>query len=415
MVGRIVGFAILCLCTGALAVGQTPGRARLSATALLDAYARGQYDVVTADLTQRAGEYPPGPRADYSTDRLLGDLDAAAKRWVPAEGAGAADRRRLIAATVALEISHAYTTLWTRERAPFVLWACSLLRKTPPATTTEAERLWELTSVAALLEYSGFSLLVTGDASAATWLRDYQKLEGPSGHLAHALARFPDEPRLFLAQVEAIDIKTTGFGGLLPNVQNNFTIRSDALPPEAIAHLRRRAADRRDSRDQANAIVALERIATLPEVGNGYAALASHESIRAEVELRFGYLAARVFNTDVAVDHLGRVPALTTDTFLIYLSHYIRGWSLAQAGRRSEAISAYRHALAAVPNVRSAATLLAAQLFQSDESKDRSDAFAVLDAANRADPPVSDPWTQFGRGDARLWPALIVQLRTALR
>src|SRR5262249_19019404 len=113
MLCRAVGFVLL-----AASVITPPRSAPTlsSVTDLLDRYDRGEYDAVVADLDRQVGEIDRerrqtrriGPGENPATDPMpLPDQFASgAKRWVRASGASLAGHRRLVAATLALEIVH---------------------------------------------------------------------------------------------------------------------------------------------------------------------------------------------------------------------------------------------------------------------------------------------------------------------
>lgn len=410
---RILGLVGAVAVCGPLVWAQIPSPR--SMTELLEAYDHRQYDEVLSDLAGRAPRTAKDLLGEGFDDSMLLELDGATKRWIVAGGPALAAHRRLVAATLALEIAHSRRNVWLHERGPFVSWACALLRQPPAAAPSDAERLWYVASVAALEEVGGWQLLVTGKTAYTSWVGELQKHEAPSGHLEHALARFPDEPRLRLAQVEERDIETRGLGSLRHDVMNSGTIRSDEVEPATLAELKRRAADTRDQRDQASAATTLERLGRLPAIANGYAALSKYDAIRAEVELGFGYVAARLGSANAAVEHLGTVPNFTTDPLLLYFSHFIRGWALGRDHKGSDAIAAYRQALLLRPNDRATATLLSSELFLSDRVDQRLEAFQILDAANKTEPAADDVWTEFRQGDARRFPEFIRQLREALK
>jgi hypothetical protein len=84
------------------------------------------------------------------------------------------------------------------------------------------------------------------------------------------------------------------------------------------------------------------------------------------------------------------------------------------AGDGSRAVDSFEAALSVVPNSRSAATLLAAQLMLSDRPGDRRRSYAVLQRAYAPEVPV-DPWMLFRKGDAWRWTEYMQGLRDALR
>ena len=101
-----------------------------------------------------------------------------------------------------------------------------------------------------------------------------------------------------------------------------------------------------------------------------------------------------------------------SERFLAAVADYFSGWALEQMGRRDDAIAAYRRALSASPHSRNVSTLLAAQLFLANE---RTEAYAVLDAAFKVEPEPIDLVVQFERGDGRFVSEYVARLREALR
>jgi hypothetical protein len=102
-----------------------------------------------------------------------------------------------------------------------------------------------------------------------------------------------------------------------------------------------------------------------------------------------------------------------TEPFVKYLAHLYAGWTLAHTGHNDDAIAEYRAALDIVPHARSAATLLTSLLVMSDKI---ADAEALVDreiAVQAAD--NKDPWRIDLLGDYRNYPALIAQLREAIK
>jgi hypothetical protein len=90
-------------------------RAPASAQELLDRYASGDYKAVDAALSGPSSDLPP----------LYEGLQRVASIWVNAGGAAAVPRRRLIAASVALEATGARLEEWgtcsARRNAPLLL------------------------------------------------------------------------------------------------------------------------------------------------------------------------------------------------------------------------------------------------------------------------------------------------------
>jgi tetratricopeptide (TPR) repeat protein len=168
------------------------------------------------------------------------------------------------------------------------------------------------------------------------------------------------------------------------------------------------------SRERRKLVAALREVARLPELKQAYEALARHDNLGPEIALHVGYLESAAMNWTSALDHLRRVPQLTSESYLRYLSQYFIGRTFQDMGDRAGALDAFERAARIVPNARSAATHLSAELLLTDRAADRDRAYALLRAAY-SDLAPPDPWHLFGRGDARLWSVYMAQLRQALR
>jgi tetratricopeptide (TPR) repeat protein len=246
---------------------------------------------------------------------------------------------------------------------------------------------------------------------------------GAGGFLGQALQRLPDDPRLRLAEVEAIEAIQTRCTELFCH---------DEMTPAALNDLRTRAntpgptnesVGCKDScwvfsllrRIHDSAVANLTAFDRLLAVAGEFAKLADrYPSVRAEAHVHIGYLAIRAARPDAAIEPLATA-ATSDDPYVAYLAAQFTGRALEMLERRADAMAAYRRALAIVPNAPSTATLLAAQLFLSDNTGDREEAHAVLEAAGAASPRPADPWDRYWQGDARLWSIYIERLRTGLR
>jgi hypothetical protein len=131
------------------------------------------------------------------------------------------------------------------------------------------------------------------------------------------------------------------------------------------------------------------------------------------VELRLGFIESAAMNWESALKHLARVPTLSSDPFLTYLSHYFSGLAL-ESVDSSAAAGAFERALDVVPRARSASVHLAAQLMLAGSAADRGRAYALLQAAF-ADGVPTDPWRLYFFSEARLWPVHMSQLRQGFR
>jgi tetratricopeptide (TPR) repeat protein len=152
----------------------------------------------------------------------------------------------------------------------------------------------------------------------------------------------------------------------------------------------------------------------LPVAADFVKVAGDYPGVRAEANVHIGYLAIRAARPDAALTPLATA-VTSDDPYVSYLAEHFTGRALEALGRRDEAIAAYRRALAIVPNAPSTATLLAAQVFLSDDAAERNEAHTILETANAASPRPLEPWDQYWQGDARLRPVYVDRLRQDLR
>jgi tetratricopeptide (TPR) repeat protein len=192
---------------------------------------------------------------------------------------------------------------------------------------------------------------------------------------ANALARFPDEPRVLLAQAILADQRWPlgtfdGLGASTTAVVNDVTARYDA----AIAH----------------------------------------DGTAFEARVRKAWLLHRLRNDPAALTLLDAATAATAtsapapDAVLRYLQQLIRGHVLDALGRLDAAIDAYRAALVIQPGTQSARVALMNALVKKG---DRDEARTLAEAIQTAPAGTPDPWWLYWQGDYRLYPGLIAQLR----
>jgi hypothetical protein len=354
----------------------------------LDRYEQGAHDAVLAEVMVAP---------DIKT--LGKQLAELAARWVAAKGPAAIDRRRLIAATFALEairpaMERVVPVMGSPVAAPILEWACQLLRSTP--TPLPAERWWHL-AAAALIERSFNEYLLTGHLVPGARSNPYAPV---GNHLQHSVARFPDEPRFKLAALVSREAHITG--GAWSWLSRPLTASS-------------RPGDAARMAQQSPGWIAVTEDRDAParrRLITEYTALAAIEAIRAESRLRGGVLEFRLGNHEAALDHLRQVEPNTREPALVYLSRFFRAKALERAGRPADAETEYRSALRAVPLADSAATALAAALFLRGE---RSEAGELIEAMFTARPTPADPWRDYWCGDCRLWSRYIERLREELR
>ena len=341
------------LVTGALCVqsGASAQSLTVSFTDVLTLYDAGEYETVASGLrTSIAGD----------PDRVIPMLSRDAEAWIGAGGPNEIARRRLVAATFALELGHAgIDTQWEITRRA-VEWACSQLRRAGPPT--EIERLWHLASLA-LLEASFEPVVVSSARSTDTTL--------PS-HVKHIAERFPGEPRLALARA------------LLQ--EHEFWQARLRLTPVS------------EDAAASTAVAALEQAA-------------QHPDTRAEARLRLGFLEYRRGNLEKALALLAAAATGEDDPTRPYLAYLFMAWVHEKAGRTTEAIESFRRASAAV-NGLAAALGLGVRLYERDA---REEADAAVTAALDPATAVPDPWKLYGYGDFRRFPQLLARLRALLQ
>lgn len=385
---------------------------------ILNRYGAGQYEAALVAIDGLD-----------SLDRAFTELRLAAPAWIQHGPSGSVSRRRLVAATVALEIAHARRTLSWRARWPFVVWGCELLRDA--SARSHAERAWYLASVAVMEEAGDWTDLAgvpkeSPNLPARRFFSPADQQEYRAGHLSHARAAFPNEPRFRLAQVIVREHAT--FLDATPGPPPHG-IAGEEVPPALVATLTDRAAGNRVeavadlSPDAAKKL--LGRIALIPAIAREFATLSRYDGIRGEVELHLGFADLRLQSWDSALGHFAQVPRLGSEPFVVALSHMFAGWALQRSGRRDAAVAAYRQAQDVAPAARSVSILLAAELAESGQT---AEAYGVMDRALKANPapadaaaifasgrPPADPWTAFKLGDARLFPEFIARVREVLR
>jgi Flp pilus assembly protein TadD len=338
--------------------------------ALLDRYERGAHESVLRELI-----------SDGDPLAIKKDLEKLGPAWTRAGGPNQVRRRRLVAATFALEA--AYPHFWPEDVDPLVEWGCQLLRQ--DAKPDDTEHLWLLASVA---------ILERARDDGKLWRRSepadplsLRTLPAPRSrdHVAHALQRFPDDPRFRLAEAMMAEVSADTE---LP--RDADWVKTDLLSKGSDEAIRR-------SRAQ-TAIQMFEKLVDTPPV-------------RAEAELRSGYLWLTLHEPAMARTHFARA-ADSSDRFVAYLANFLGGRASDLLGRPAESEAQYRAALAVIPHAQSAATALAANLFLHGRP---DEAFTVTQDVLSARPRPDDPWNLFGYGDFRFMPTYIAHLREAIQ
>jgi tetratricopeptide (TPR) repeat protein len=292
-------------------------------------------------------------------------------------------RRRLAAASFALEFTHARLETDWRALVTLLEWGCEQLRGGPP---TESERTWQLAVLAVSGRAGDFGRLQIGPGpewavgpitriDLAT-LREYA---GKTGHLSHAIARFPDEPRVLLATARL------SFGRFEGEPTRNEKVTSVDLK-----------GFRRTGR--------LRALAYLD-------AIRAHPALELEAHMRAGHIhyAMGSYNTALRLERLAL--AGSPDVRTAYLAHFTAARVLLALERPDEAARDFEAAIALQPRAQSA--VLALTVLQSSSTTD-TPSFAPLRRALDSHDPFDDPWRLFGYGDYARWPELRAALRGAI-
>ncbi len=402
---------------------------------LLARYDQGDFEAVVRALAA----LPSGPSAtpkraeEIPVDSLFVEWLTVAPRWIAAGGAEATGRRQLVAASFALELARARTDSAWYLRYPFVAWACDLLRSSP--SRTSGHRWWYLASIGVMQEADDWAHVAGGQwtqiralhfrrRTPKQFLGRADQEEAIDGHLSHAKASFPEEPRWLLVAAQFEESRTFLEEAMATGISGHQT--SPAELEAMAAALKGERVDRSNrSPNLLFAKSALHRAGLVQSVAARYEALGVQAPLRGDAALHLGFLRIRFEDWDAALRYLADVPTLTTEPVAVAMSHHFAGWVYQQTNRRAEAIAAYRRALALAPRSRSTSILLAAQLAASGEV---ADAYQTLHEAHEARPapaifppapssaqPPLDLWPMYPRGDAALVPAYLTRLREALR
>ena len=364
------GIALLVVALTLVTRPEHPRAGPASATAILDQYARGDVAGATAALSHVD---------DFQA--LLEDLQANGRPWITAATPADVPRRRLTAATVALEAArldewHEWKQVLHHDaigdehrhfqppdavywRAPprLIAWGAALFYAA--GDPTPVEHVWQLAAVAVAERGEDFEFLI-GSPFEERGTGAEEELQ----YLPPVLKRFPREPRFQLAQAIALSWRSW-------------------------------TAPRRSTQGTKEAAAAFD-------------ALGKDDMVGGEAMVRLGDLRLRLGRTDDARQLFAKAEAATRDPYLIYLARFLTGQADEKDHRTDEAVAAYRRALVAMPRVQSASVALAAQLFLKDQ---RAEAGAIIDATMASHPQPVDPWRTFADGDDRFWPQLIARLR----
>jgi hypothetical protein len=425
--------ALVCLIGMAASAAQTPPASDLDA--LLTRYDQGDFQPVARalrDLPVRPPAARAGERDGMRLDPLYWEWLVVAPRWIAAGNAGQSGRRRLVAASFALELANSRPHVDWYLRYPFVAWGCGLLRHSPSGVP--AERLWHHTAIAVMLDNDDWVHVMGGlwkQAQSSSYLRksvnqfigEADQTEAIAGHLAHAKTAFPDEPRWRLVEAQYWENLT-----FLPEAGGPVGIGAHQTSRAFREALVKAASGQKVGPPfgpigKAAATDALDRLGRIPPVVQRYESLSAVPSLGGEAALHLGFLNLRLEEWDAALAQLRKVPAATREPAVVSLGHHFTGWVFEQMGNRDDAIAEYRKALAAAPGTRSTSILLAAQLLDSGR---KLEAYTMMHqalearpmpgtfASDAADTPP-DLWPLYPRGDALVLPSCLTRLREAVK
>ena len=402
---------VMLLCgRGAVAV-QTPpdatGRLRSSPAAqMLTRYADGD------DRSARTFAFQPNKAAAVRAFR--DDV----RDWI-AEG-GAQTNRSALAATFALDVVRQWAGTPDWAYAPALLaWGCGHVGAGSSAWS--GERIWHLAAVAVAQTAEDWALVIgqhlpSGKPMPVT--RNPTENERRQGHLRHARARFPDEPRLMLAEAIAAETLTWEAGGPGRDLNHRFAMMAGEIDPAYLQSLRAGqvlASDgsgRRLPGAKPVAARALAQIADLQRLKEQYRALVGYPTVAAEALVRLALIEFRFAEREQALEHLALAVTLSRDPHVTYLAHLVTGTIHERQAAPAQAIDAYRAALNLYPRAHSATSLLIARLFQTGA---RAEAAALAEDLFLEGGPAPDPWRAYRLGDQRLLPEYFNQMRAALR
>jgi tetratricopeptide (TPR) repeat protein len=362
---------------------------RLDLAALLDAYAEGRFDEALAPIRQA-----PRDRARELRQQIV----LTGNQWVDAVAADRS-RRALAAAAFALEVERirAERGEWPADDDEdcagrcVIEWACSLLSRRGAAD--EGERIWMLASIALAGGVRDWTFLQTP-------LSPPSERSGERGHVHHALARVPDEPRFRLARAVALASRfavtserdTFGAGTRTEPVPSSL-VNIVVAPGAIVSPVERR------------------RTTPLEYVKQQFGALVSDPSVGDEARIRAAYV-YWVRGEEHAALAVGEVADRTKDPDLKYVAHFLAGQAAQVLGDPVAAETHYTAALDARPHSQSATLALSTLYYLRGEARQ---AYDLVAASRSGRPRDDDPWRMLLYGDFTRLPMLVAELRRQVR
>jgi tetratricopeptide (TPR) repeat protein len=351
-------------------------RVRSATGDALDRYAAGAFDEAISKL---------GVLGGFNTPQ--------AESWIRAQGPSELARRRLVAATLALE----YTASRPGLSPALIEWGRDTARATG---SVEWELLWLRASIALAEGSEAWTFLTPPPepvrAGGATAPRA-DKIPAARGYLAEARARFPDEPFVKLAEAVGLEVAASPAPRSPLSRRSPGSVAFDRISAELLPE---------------GAAAPAAQVALLERAASAFEPLLADESTRAEASLRLGFCRLRLGQRDRALDQFAAAARATRDPYLGYLAHLFSAVAHAGSDRADDATAAYRAALNLVPRARAATSLLTALLFMHHRL---SEAESVATDYLSSPPTSEDPWRTYLLGDYRSYAGLLARLREAAR
>ncbi len=357
----------------------------LDVTGLLDKYAAGKFDDALRPVSNASEDQTRALRAQLMTSGRL---------WIDAAGASRNDRLAA-AAMFALETEHiraergdwAAPTDYICAGACVIEWACALLherRAVTPDTAMNPD----------VVEHAWFAASITLASGVRDWTFLHQPLLVPepfgaaTGHVDHALARFPGDGRFRLARAQAVAVRweaTTEQDVPREGVRLEFPaapVPTIVVNGVTIGQPRSAAATRRST----------QRLLTLKELSD----LSVDPIVGANARTRLAYLHWTAGDYADALTEAQAAALQATDADDRYLARYVAGLAAQSSGLLARAESEFASALDARPHSQSASIALAALRFQRG---DASGAYALSADSLTKMKSDDDPWRLFQYGD----------------
>ena len=368
----------LSACLGVVAVSADQPSRPPTSEALLTSYASGHHDDVLDTIRRLATRERTLGREAQPLAELARDAEASVSSWIANAGESAKALRGRIGSAFALEVA---SIVQDRHASGFIEWFNVGLNLRHAQPDPDFDRLWYL---------AGLALL--------------QRIQHPSvveQFIRMATPVLRQEPELVLAEAVSAELGRLDRQLMLDGTRP-LTSRSDSTL------MTRTQPVRRGSIPSARALPADP---LLTEARHLLERAQRLDPIRAEATVRLGRVLSRLHEDKQALAALRKVPELTADADLRYLSHLFEAAIHERADRADDAIAAYRSALTALPGAHTASLLLALRLHGGGDHEEA----AVIVDRSLASPPVADPWQSYLTPGLRHWPTRIAKVREALR